>query len=85
VREGRSTHDEVYPEAPGVRGVKVGASGEPFRTESHPPTQSSALQAFSRYKKERSSPSVKFGGRQNDDPVVPRRVVLDELTDDVAT
>ena len=84
--DGRSTHDEVYPETPGVGGVEVWTSSKPFRTESHPPTQPSALRAFPRYKdQERTSPSIEFSGGQDDDPVVPRRVVLDGFVNGVAT
>jgi len=44
------------------------------------------LRAFSRHRNsERTLPSVKFSSRQNDDPVVSRRVILDQLADNVAT
>ena len=38
-----------------------------------------------RVRREGYLPSVKFSGRQNDDPVVSRRVVPDELADDIST
>jgi len=57
--------DEVYPEGPGIRGIEVGAPGDPFRTESHPP-------------------AIELGGRQHDDPEVPRGVVPNQLADNVA-
>ena len=82
VRHERSTHDEVYPKTPGAGSVEVGTSGEPFRTESHPPTQRRYAHSKGQ---EKTSPSVKFSGGQNDDPVVPCGVVPDELVDDVAT
>ena len=31
-----------------------------------------------------NSPSIKLGGREDDDPVVTCRVILDELVEDVA-
>ena len=42
-----NTYDQVYPKIQEVRGIKVGASSEPFGTEIHPPMQS-PLHEFSR-------------------------------------
>jgi len=37
----RETYDEAYPKIQDVLGIEVRASGDPFRTESHPPIQAS--------------------------------------------
>lgn len=45
-----------------------------------------SLLADSRCKSEgRILPSIEFSGRDNDDPVMPRRVVFDELADNITT
>lgn len=61
--------------------MKVGASGELFRTESHPPAQC-PLRAFSR-----DSGRLTHRTMIQDcvSTVIPRRVVPDELVDYVAT
>ena len=82
----RNKRDEVHSKAPGVRGVRFVTSGSPFRTESHPHNRRryTRFQGIRIKTRELSTP-VKFSGGQNDDPVVHRRVILDKLTDDVAT
>ena len=61
MRDRQSAHDDVYPEIPDLRGVKVGVSGDPFRAESHPPTQTIVMGGF-KVQASRTIPSIEFSG-----------------------
>ncbi len=79
------TYEEVYPEIKRVRGIEVRASSQPLGVECHPSTNQIFNCSNNRSTSDvRKLPSVQLGRAEYDDPIVPRRVIINELFEDIA-
>lgn len=80
------SYRKIDPKIQRVRRDKVGATREPFRAEGHPATSNQFYQLRNSAQdgSAETAPSVNLSRAQNNDPVMPRRIVVCELLEDVA-
>jgi len=63
--------------------IQVGISGQPFGAECHPSMSPMPQFALGRSLENKNLPSVQFRGTQYDNPVMTRRVILDNLAQNI--
>ena len=74
-------YDEVCPEIQTLEASRLGFLVS-YSGQKVIHLRKDSLHAFPQGRRE-TLPSMQFSGRQNDDLVMPRRIVLDELANDV--
>jgi hypothetical protein len=73
------TYKKIDPKIQRVRGIKVRASVEPLRAESHPSMLHRGVNVSSPQKPEKNTPAIQFRSAQNYDPIVPSWIIFDEM------